>query len=110
MNKLKEYFNSLPEVTRIKELENYIDSNKRIQDTFTLLKNKQKQMINAKEFNQIKQYNEYSIEYEEMKKTLLDLPFVEEYIELLEIINEKLIDLTAIIENKLNKIMNNYDL
>lgn len=106
MNNIKDYFQSLPEVKRIKELEHYIDTNSDIQNTFNELKDKQKQMVNAKEYDQINQYKLYCEEYNEIRARLLDLPFVEEYLELLEIVNSMLSDMTYLIENKISKIIN----
>lgn len=101
------YFNDLEEVKRIKELEGYIDNNKEINSCFKDLKLKQQQLVNAKEYNQPNQYKIYLAEYNEIKKKLFDLPFVEEYFELLEYINSLLNQLTNEIEYKLNKIINN---
>lgn len=106
MNNIKEYFQSIPEVIRIKELEHYIDTNSDIQKTFNELKDKQKQMVNAKEYNQTNQYKIYFEEYQDIRARLLDLPFVEEYLELLEIVNNMLNDLTYSIEGKINKLIN----
>jgi len=106
VNNIKEYFQSLPEVIRIKELEHYIDTNADIQKTFNELKDKQKQMVNAKEYNQANQYKIYFEEYQAIRAKLLDLPFVEEYLELLEIVNNMLNDLTYSIEGKINKLIN----
>lgn len=101
-----EYFNGLEEVKRIKELENYIDNNDLINSFFKELKLKQKQLINAKEYNQPNQYKIYLDEYNEIKSKLFDLPFVEEYFELLEYVNSLLNQLTSEIEFKLNKFIN----
>lgn len=102
IDNIKEYFNSLPEVKRIKELESYIDSNSEINNTFNAIKEIQKKMVNAKEFNQINQYKLYLDEYNLLKDKLMDLPFVEEYLELLEIVNSKLVLLTQTIEQEMN--------
>ncbi|MBQ9124993.1 MAG: YlbF family regulator [Acholeplasmatales bacterium] len=102
IDNIKEYFNSLPEVKRIKELESYIDSNNEINDTFNAIKDIQKKMVNAKEFNQINQYKLYLEEYNLLRDKLMDLPFVEEYLELLEIVNSKLVFLTQTIEQEMN--------
>lgn len=99
---IKAYFNSLPEVIRIKELESFIDNNKEINDIFNEIKQIQKKMVNAKEFNQINQYKLYLDEYNLLKDRLMDLPFVEEYLELLEIVNQRLLELTNIIEKNIN--------
>ncbi|MDE6946205.1 MAG: hypothetical protein K2P14_03360, partial [Anaeroplasmataceae bacterium] len=46
-------------VQRIRELENYIDHNEVLNDKLLRLKNKQKQMVNAKEYHQPLQYKTY---------------------------------------------------
>ena len=102
IDSIKDYFNSLPEVKRIKELESFIDSNKDINDTFNAIKEIQKKMVNAKEYNQYNQYKLYLDEYNSLKNKLMDLPFVEEYLELLEIVNSKLVFLTQTIEQEMN--------
>lgn len=103
---IKKEFLLLPEVIRIQELEKYIDNNQSINNKLKELKEKQKQMVNAKEYNQFNQYKIYLDEYNTLKEELIDLPFVEEYLELLQIVNAKLDDVTDEIENKLNKIIN----
>ena len=106
IDELKEYFNDLEEVKRFKELESYILNNDKIKKAFEALKEKQKQYVNAKEFNQLNQAKIYEEEMNELKKELLDMPFVEEYLELIDIINEKFNELTDSLENKLDKIIN----
>ena len=101
-----EYFNSLPEVKRIHELENFIDNNKEIKKIFIEIKKLQKQIVNSKEYNQIKQYTIQMEEYENLKAKLLDFPFVEEYLEALDIIYKELSMFTSNVEDRLNKILN----
>lgn len=103
---IKAYFNSLPEVIRIKELEPYIDNNKEIKAKFLELKKIQKQMVNSKEFNQLNQLNIQRKAYEAKRRELLDLPFVEEYLELLDIVDNMLLTLASEIENKIDKRIN----
>ena len=105
-DKLIEYFNNLEEVKRIKELEGYIDNNKDIKNKFNELKDLQKKLVNAKEYNQINQYNVYLKDYNNLKKELLDLPFVEEYLELLDYVNNMLNYLTKSIEIDIDKKIN----
>lgn len=105
-DKLIEYFNNLEEVKRIKELEGYIDNNKDIKNKFNELKDLQKKLVNAKEYNQINQYNVYLNDYNNLKKELLDLPFVEEYLELLDYVNNMLNYLTKSIEIDIDKKIN----
>ena len=84
------YFNDLPEVKRIKELEPYIKNNEDINNKFKELKNIQKKMVASREYNILKQYQEYKKEYEKIKEELFNLPFVEEYLELVDYVNNLL--------------------
>ena len=106
VTKLKDYFNNLPEVKRIHELEGYIDNNPKINELFDKLKDIQKKMVNAREFNQMNQYKVYKDEYEKIKMELNEIPFYEEYIELLEIVDNMLVNFTSDIEYELNKKIN----
>lgn len=106
ISQAKKSFLSLPEVKRIQELEHYIDGNSEIQTAFRELKNKQKQMVSAKEFHQTKQYEVYAAEYEALKANLLDMPFVEEYLELLEIVDAMLQAFALEVEQGINRAVN----
>ena len=103
MNKLKEEFLNTDLVKRIHSLEKVIDNNENINSKLIELKELQKKMVNAKEFNQINQYKVYKEEYDDLYDEILEFPFVEEYLELLEEANNKLLDICYIIENKINK-------
>ena len=106
---LKNYFASLEEVKRLHELEPYIKNNKEINEKFDLLIDKQKQIVNAKEFNQIKQLKIYEEEYKKIKEELIALPFVEEYIELVELINnngENEVN-RSIVDSEIKQVVNN---
>ena len=105
-DKIIDYFNNLEEVKRIKELEPYIKNNKEINDKFIELKDIQKKMINAKEFNQINIYHQLKKEYDNKKNELFDLPFVEEYLELVDIVNNMLNDLSNEINYLIDKEIN----
>ena len=102
--KIISYFNSLPEVKRIKELEPYIDKNKQINDQFNLVKKCQRAFVLKKEKKEdyTKELEKYNLE----KEKLLNMPFVEEYLELENIVNDMLNDLTKGIEKELYKIIN----
>ena len=106
IEELKNYFINLDEVKRLKELEPYIKNNKEINDKFTLLLEKQKQIVNAREFKQINQLKIYEEEYKKIKEDLYNLPFVEEYLELVELINNKLEELKFFLEKKLDEAIN----
>lgn len=99
-----DYFNSLPEVKRIHELEPYIDNNLEIKNQFDDLKKKQRLMVLKKEKNldYQKELNDYNL----AKEKLLDMPFVEEYLELIDYIHNLLDDLTNGIEDEIYKCVN----
>lgn len=105
IDEIKNVLLGMPEVIRFKELEGYINKNERINTLFSQVKEKQKQMINAKEFNQHNQYNIYNKEYNDLLNELYNLPFVEEYLELVDIINQKLGSLSFLIEKELENKM-----
>lgn len=106
IDSLKEYFNSLPEVKRIHQLEPYIDNSEKIKKAFENVKEIQKLLVQSKEFNQNIQYEMYLKEYNEAKERLLDLPFVEEYLELIDIVGNMLKELSLDIEDELYKKIN----
>lgn len=106
MNDLKQEILSLPEVKRIQELENYIDHNKELNQKLDDLKMLQQKMVNAKEYHQAKQYAEYKKQYNFLYEKILDFPFVEEYLELLEEVNQTLLNITNFIQNKINHYLN----
>ena len=102
-----DYFYELPEVKRLKELEPYIKNNKDINDKFIQMKDLQKKMVASKEFDLINQYNVYKKEYEIIKEDLLNMPFVEEYLELVDVINNLLNNLSNEINYLIDKEINN---
>lgn len=103
MNKLKEEFLNTDLVKRIQSLEKIIDNNPTLNEKLNSLKELQKKMVNAKEFNQINQYKVYKEEYDNLYSEILEFPFVEEYLDLLEQANNMLLDICFIIESKINK-------
>ena len=98
------YFNSLPEVKRIHELEPFIDKNEAIKNQFLELKKKQRLMVLKKEKHL--DYKKELEDYNLTKEALLDMPFVEEYLELVEYIHNLLKDLTSGIEDRINRLLN----
>ena len=106
MNNIIKAFNELPIARRLHVLEEKIDSDMVLKEKIDALKNKQKQMINAKEFNQLNQYAIYKKEYDNIYKDILEYPFMEEYLDLLNEANEILGNISYIIENKINKCLN----
>ena len=106
-DKIIDYFNELPEVIRLKELEPYIKNNEDINNKFKYMKDLQKKMVASREFDLINQYNEYKKEYEMVKEELLDLPFVDEYLELVDYVNQLLNNLSNEINYLIDKEINN---
>ena len=105
-NKLLDYFNNIPEVKRLKELKNYIESNEEILIKFDEIKDIQKKIVNAKEFNQINQLKVYEDEYKKLNQELLDIPFVEEYLELMDLVNQMINNFIKDVEYQINKKIN----
>ena len=105
-NRLLDYFNNIPEVIRLKELKNYIESNEKIINKFDEIKDLQKKMVNAKEFNQINQLKVYEEEYKRLNSELLDIPFVEEYLELMNQVDLMIQGFVKNVEYEINKKIN----
>ncbi len=105
-NRLLDYFNNIPEVIRLKELKNYIESNEKIINKFDEIKDLQKKMVNAKEFNQINQLKAYEEEYKRLNSELLDIPFVEEYLELMNQVDLMIQGFVNNVEYEINKKIN----
>lgn len=104
-DELKAAIACLPVVQRLQELETIIDGSVTLKDKIDALKEHQKKMVHAKEFQQVKQYAIYLEEYESMKQEILDFPFMEEYLELLEVAHQILGNACAVIEEKINKVI-----
>ncbi|MBQ6784059.1 MAG: YlbF family regulator [Acholeplasmatales bacterium] len=105
-NKLLDYFNNIPEVIRLKELKNYIESNEKIINKFDEIKNVQKQLVNAREFNQINQLKVFEDEYKRLNQELLDIPFVEEYLELMNYVDQMINSFVKEVEYQIDKKIN----
>lgn len=101
VNDIVDYINNLAEIKRLHELEHYIDNNQTIKTKMEELNLIKKKMVNSKEFNQINQYKIYKEEYNILYNELCDLPFVEEYIELVEYANNLLISIKDSIESRI---------
>ena len=106
-DKIIDYFNELPEVIRLKELEPYIKNNEDINNKFKYMKDLQKKMVASREFDLINQYNEYKKEYEMVKEELLNMQFVDEYLELVDYGNQLLNNLSNEINYLIDKEINN---
>lgn len=102
LDKLKKALQEDPAIKRIQELEDFIDKNEKLRDLFSSFKEVQKKMVNAKSYHQPRQYEVYKKEYNTIYQSILDFPFMEEYLELLEEAYFKLKGITELIENKIN--------
>lgn len=103
---INQYFNEKEETKRLKEIENYVSTNKTINDSFNELKQIQQKMIQKREKNDFKAYKELKEEYDIKLNQFLDLPFVSEYIELYNYLNDELKTFKEILEDKLNQVIN----
>ena len=93
------YYNELPEVIRLKELEPYYDNNKDIVRLLNDMDNLKMMMKESYKKENYIEYKKYKEEYYNKYQELLDIPFVEEFKELLDIIYNMLDTSSKIIEN-----------
>lgn len=89
------------EIIRFQELEKIIDQNKSIRDDFTLLLDLQKDMV-QKEFKNASTLPLAKEKYEKQRTKIMSYPLMEEYLDLLETINNDLQLIKSIIEQEIS--------
>ncbi len=104
LDKLKELIKAIKndnEVIRFKELEKVIDHNIALQEDFTILLDLQKEMV-QKEYKKDKSHEKAKEDYEAQKHKVSQYLLVEEYLDILESINNDLALIQSIIEQEIN--------
>ena len=104
MDKLKKLLEAIKndnEIIRFKELEKVIDHDTKLQKDFAILLELQKVMV-QKEYKKDKKYKEAKEKYEKQKHKVMKYLLVEEYLDLLEDINNDLALIQTIIEQEIN--------
>lgn len=94
--------NNLECISRLHKLEVYIDKNEDIKDKLEEIKNVQKQMVNSAYYHKPNAKKEYEEKLIQLKQQLKDIPFVEEYIDLLNEAYYILLNITSTIESEIN--------
>lgn len=103
MSKIKELITLIKDdetIIRFKELENIIDHNRSIKTDFDELLHLQKIMV-KKEFNKEKSFDQAKKKYDAQLNKVLQYPVIEEYLDLLDIINNDLSLIKSIIESEI---------
>jgi cell fate (sporulation/competence/biofilm development) regulator YmcA (YheA/YmcA/DUF963 family) len=103
LSKLQELINQIKkdeQIIRFQELENIIDHNKSITTDYNQLLDLQKVMV-KKEFEQSSSLPQAKEEYDIQLQKVLKYPIIEEYLDLLEIINNDLSLIKRIIEQEI---------
>lgn len=102
VNELISALNEMESVKRLKELEVNIDTNPKVKEMIDLLLEYQQQMINAKHLNLVNAYADYKQRYQQLYQEILDIPFMEEYLDLLDENHLMLKNIFGIIEDEIN--------
>lgn len=102
-DKLISEINELPCIKRLHELESIIDKNTVISEKFNHMKDVQKKLVNSKHYGKENAYIEYSKELELIKEEISNIPFVEEYLDLLDEAYNMLINISKIMTEEINK-------
>jgi cell fate (sporulation/competence/biofilm development) regulator YmcA (YheA/YmcA/DUF963 family) len=105
LNKLDALINELKEsseIKRFRDLEHIIMNDTELLEKFNIMLDKQKVMVNDKELGR-KNYEFSKNDYNETKTLLLSNIIVEEYLTLINDINDDLQLLKNIISNEVNK-------
>lgn len=103
MNNLHELIDLLKEdkqIQRFKELEKVIDHNESIKEDFERLLHFQKIMVKH-EFEKSSQLKNATSNYNSQLQLVLNYPIIEEYLDLLELINNDISFLKSIIEQEI---------
>lgn len=95
--------NELPSIKRLHELEDIIDNNSLILEKFNKLKLLQKMKVNSDYYKKNNAALEYSLEIDKIKEEISDIPFVDEYLDLLEEAYCLLKNITNIMASEINK-------
>lgn len=90
MNNLKEFFANTPEFKRLKELHCYFNNNANLKEKLDAFLAMQKKITRAKIDSNFQLLKELENEYKKMENSIIDIPFVEEYFELLELFRNTL--------------------
>lgn len=90
------------QIQRFKELEKVIDHNESLREDFNTLLNYQKVMV-GKEYKKDSSVDEAREKYEKQLEVVLAYPVIEEYLELLDLINSDLRMIRSIIEQEIAK-------
>ncbi len=106
LDELYKYFLNEPNYIRLKELEKYFDSN---EEVLNLIKRKQelsKNLVNSRFVGLRENAKKLKEEYDKINEEILNIPLLEEYLDLLEYFYNLLEEITSYIENKINKSIN----
>jgi cell fate (sporulation/competence/biofilm development) regulator YmcA (YheA/YmcA/DUF963 family) len=105
LSKLQKLIDSLQnqeDIKRFKELEKIIDHNEKIKTEYKKLLDLQKDMV-GKEYKKHKDLPTAIKNYEMQKQKMMEFYILEEYLDLLDSINEDLNMIKTIIETEINK-------
>lgn len=106
LDKLYKYFLSDPNYIRLKELEKYFDSNDQV---LNLIKRKQelsKNLVNSRFVGLRENAKRLKEEYDKINEEIINIPLLEEYLDLLDYYYNLLQEISSYIENKINKSIN----
>jgi cell fate (sporulation/competence/biofilm development) regulator YmcA (YheA/YmcA/DUF963 family) len=90
-------------VKRYQQIEAVINKDKTLKKNINKLKSIQKQLINAKEINKTQAINKFQLEFDQLLEEIESFPLMSEYLDLQEEINHMIKEVLQIIENKINK-------
>ncbi len=94
-------------VQRYKQIEKVINKDKTLKLKINQLKSVQKQLINAKEINKTQAIKKFQEEHDQLLEEIESFPLMAEYLELQDEINQMLKTVVEIIENRINKEIEN---
>ncbi|MFA6800500.1 MAG: YlbF family regulator [Acholeplasmataceae bacterium] len=105
--KLLELLKSDEQIKRYKQIEKVMNNDIKIKTKINQLKTIQKQLINAKEIQKTQAIKKFQLAYDILLQEIESYPLMAEYLELQDVINHMLKEVVQIIEDKINKEVEN---
>lgn len=94
--------NDLDFIKRLKELESIINKNDDINKSIEKMRDAEKKLVNAKYYGVKSDIELYEKELKNIEEEMSDIPFLDEYLELLEEAYLMVKNISLIIENEIN--------
>lgn len=95
--------NEKPYIKRLHELESIIDSNEAVTSKLNEMHDIEKKLVNARYYGKTNAVKLYQDELDKIKEEISDIPYLDEYLDLLDEAYMEIKNIASIIEDNINK-------